>query len=206
MINQMNKLAGNTINQALVVAETIVGVSRAAAEGTSQLMFKVKKPLRDAAGTGIRLNTISHKSVEKLVKVQARAIERSVDAGAARLALAARAPSLKALIDQQVSLLPETQKRLKGDLRDTWQVFVDAGTEIGDTLGIGKSNGTGKTKPRGKRKSAAVRKTRAGRKPASKRAKTKTRRVSKKVAAPAKAVKKAPARRAKAKKTTRKAA
>ncbi len=206
MINQMNKLAGNTINQALVVAETIVGVSRAAAEGTSQLMFKVKKPLRDAAGTGIRLNTISHKSVEKLVKVQARAIERSVDAGAARLALAARAPSLKALIDQQVSLLPETQKRLKGDLRDTWQVFVDAGTEIGDTLGIGKSNGTGKTKLRGKRKSAAVRKTRAGRKPASKRAKTKTRRVSKKVAAPAKAVKKAPARRAKAKKTTRKAA
>lgn len=206
MINQMNKLAGNTINQALVVAETIVGVSRAAAEGTSQLMFKVKKPLRDAAGTGIRLNTISHKSVEKLVKVQARAIERSVDAGAARLALAARAPSLKALIDQQVSLLPETQKRLKGDLRDTWQVFVDAGTEIGDTLGIGKSNGTGKTKPRGKRKSAAVRKTRAGRKPASKRAKTKTRRVSKKVAAPAKAVKKAPARRAKARKTTRKAA
>lgn len=206
MINQMNKLAGNTINQALVVAETIVGVSRAAAEGTSQLMFKVKKPLRDAAGTGIRLNTISHKSVEKLVKVQARAIERSVDAGAARLALAARAPSLKALIDQQVSLLPETQKRLKGDLRDTWQVFVDAGTEIGDTLGIGKSNGTGKTKLRGKRKSAAVRKTRAGRKPASKRAKTKTRRVSKKVAAPAKAVKKAPARRAKARKTTRKAA
>lgn len=206
MINQMNKLAGNTINQALVVAETIVGVSRAAAEGTSQLMFKVKKPLRDAAGTGIRLNTISHKSVEKLVKVQARAIERSVDAGAARLALAARAPSLKALIDQQVSLLPETQKRLKGDLRDTWQVFVDAGTEIGDTLGIGKSNGTGKTKLRGKRKSAAVRKTRAGRKPASKRAKTKTRRVSKKVAAPAKAVKKAPARRAKTKKTTRKAA
>ena len=79
MFYQVNKLANQTIDQAIVVAETVVGVSRAAAEGTAQMMTKVKKPLRGAARTGLRLNRISHASVEKLVKHQAKALERSVD-------------------------------------------------------------------------------------------------------------------------------
>lgn len=160
MFNQVNKLANQTINQAMTVADTFVGVSRAAAKGTARIMFKAKKPLRDAAKTGVRLNRISHNSVEKLVKVQAKAIERSVDAGAARLELAARAPSLKALINEQVSLLPETRKRLTGDLRNTWEIFVEAGSEIGSTLRPGK---IAKAKP-AKRKSAAT--TKAKSKPA----------------------------------------
>ncbi len=161
MLNRINKLANTTVNQALVVADTFVGVSRAAAEGTAQLMFKAKKPIRDVADTGVRLNRISHKSIEKLVKVQAKAIERSVDAGAARLELAARAPSLKALVEEQVGLLPETRKRLRGDVRKTWSVLTDAGNEIGATLRGDK--------PAGKRKTAKKSTTTRTRRAASKK-------------------------------------
>lgn len=163
MLNRINKLANSTVNQALVVADTFVGVSRAAAEGTAQLMFKARKPIRDAADTGLRLNRISHKSIEKLVKVQAKAIERSVDAGAARLELAARAPTLKALVEEQVSLLPETRKRLKSDVQKTLAVFSEAGNEIGATL-------------RGEKPATR-------RKPAKKRTTTRTRRATAKKAA-----------------------
>lgn len=176
MFNQVNKLANETINQAMIVADTVVGVSRAAAEGTARMMFKAKKPLRDAAKTGVKLNRISHNSVEKLVKVQAKALERSVDAGAARLELAARAPSLKALINEQVALLPETRKRIGGDLRNTWEIFVEAGSEIGSTL-----------RPRKAAKAASTRKKPATRKAASKKtASKKTASKSKKRAASSK--------------------
>ena len=198
MLYQVNKLANQTIEQAITVAETFVGVSRAAAEGTAQMMFRAKKPLRDVARTGVRLNRISHNSVEKLVKQQARALERSVDAGAARLELAARAPSLKALIDQQVSLLPETKKRLSGDLRETWEIFVEAGSEIGTTL---RPRKTSKSKP-AKRKAKTTRKT------ASKKSSKASKRSGKKRVSAAKSRAKTPAKTAKrsAKSVSKKAA
>lgn len=169
MFNRVNKLANEALNQSKTVAETMVGVSRAAAKGTAQLMFKAKKPLRDVARTSVRLNKISHQSVEKLVKVQAKAIERSVDAGAARLELAARAPTLKALINQQVSLMPETRKRLQGDLRNTWEIFVEAGTEIGSTFRSAKPAAVRK---QAKRKSKSKKRATAVKRTAKKRAKT----------------------------------
>lgn len=196
MFNQVNKLANQTINQAMIVADTVVGVSRAAAEGTAQMMFKAKKPLRDVAKKGVRLNRISHNSVEKLVKVQAKALERSVDAGAARLELAARAPTFRALIDEQVSLLPETRKRLTGDLRNTWEIFVEAGSEIGSTLRPRKataskrSKGAAKTTAKKTAKTTARKTSKANskRKPVKRTAKTRAtkKRVAKSKAATAK--------------------
>ncbi|NNF52448.1 MAG: TIGR01841 family phasin [Gammaproteobacteria bacterium] len=198
MFYQVNRLANQTIDQAITVAETFVGVSRAAAEGTAKIMFKAKKPLRDAARTGVRLNRISHNSVEKLVKQQARALERSVDAGAARLELAARAPSLKALINEQVSLLPETKKRLGGDLRETWEIFVEAGSEIGTTLRPRKA---AKSKP-------AKRKAKSARKAASKASPKATRRGAKKrvSASKAKTTKRAKSAKPAARRVSKKAA
>ncbi len=187
MLNQVNKLAYETVNQAMIVADTVVGVSRAAAQGTAQLMVKVKKPLRDAADTGVRLNRISHKSVEKLVRVQAKAIERSVDAGAARLELAARAPSLQALVKEQVALLPETRKRLSGNFKEAWQVLVDAGNEINATLRVNGQNV--------KRKAPAKRAPAKGKRTARK-ATTAAKRKTKKTAATVKRTAKKTARKA----------
>jgi hypothetical protein len=184
-----NKLATGAVDQTLMVAETVVGLGRAAAEGTAQVMLKAKTPLRNAANAGIKINDITHRGVTRLVKVQAKALERSVDAGAARFKLAAKAPSVRALIKTQLELLPATRARLEGNLRDTWTVVTETGSEFG-TLFYRK-----KPASKGKRKSKT---TRARRKPVAKKAAARKKATAGKTTRGARVVRKTSTRRRKA--------
>lgn len=128
---QLNKLASGAIDQTMMVTETVVALTRSAALGTAQVIHLARTPVRNIARTTISMNDIAHKGINKLVKVQAKAIERSVEAGAARLELAAKAPSVKALVKTQIDLLPHTRQRIRSDLRNTWTVVTETGSEFG---------------------------------------------------------------------------
>ena len=166
---QINKLAAGAIDQTMMVAETVVALSRSAAESTAQVIQMAKTPVRNVARTCIKINDITHKGITRLVKVQAKAIERSVEAGAARLELAARAPSVRDLVKTQLELLPHTRARLKGDLRDTWTVVTETGSEFGALFSWNQPEMKGTPTSKRKSKAKTTRKPRAKKAAASKK-------------------------------------
>jgi hypothetical protein len=111
-------------------ADAVLSSLRKATENTADFIASGKTPIRKLADTGIKLNRVSHKGFEKLVRNQASLLEGTLDDGAARLKLAARADSFRALVGDQLASLPSSRERTIGTARKSLDIVVDTGTEI----------------------------------------------------------------------------
>ena len=134
MKSRIDNLARAAVDQPRHIGAVIVKALRQGTRQAATYVAGAKTPVRKVATTGLRLNAISHKSLEKLVKHQLSTFEAAVEDGAQRLTAAAEADDLRALLSEQVARLPATRKRVVGEARKTLAILVDTGMELRDLV------------------------------------------------------------------------
>ena len=180
MIAKIEKIARQFRVEAGQQADRVISSLRQVTVNTADMIASGKTPVRKIADTGVKLNRISHKGVEKLVKNQASLIETTLDDSAARLKLAARASDIRTLVGDQMASLSSSRQRTIGKARKNIDIVVDTGTEIRGVV-RGAIEELRPVKP------VAKRATRAGKKVAKKATATR-KRVTKKATATRKTV------------------
>ncbi|MGB5590952.1 MAG: phasin family protein [Gammaproteobacteria bacterium] len=184
MITKIEKLARNVRAEYGTLTNRAIKRIRNATLDTAEMVSSSRTPVRKFTDAGLQINRISHKGLEKLVKQQANFVDSAIEGGARRLELAARADSLRALVGDQISMLPKSRHWAVLNARKTIEIVKDAGDEIGGVL------------------RATVVVPNKARKTTKKTAKKSTRKVAARTRRPA--AKKATTRKAAAKKTTAK--
>jgi hypothetical protein len=142
------------------------------------------------ADTSLKLNALSHKSFEKMVKQQVAALDDLIDGSVHRIEMAAKAKSVKALVDGQISTLPKTRKHAVKNAKKTVALVKDTGDAFGDLFKdvvVDISSARKGGKPVAKKKAAG--------RPAGKK-KAATRKAAAKPAAKKRVARKAPAKAA----------
>ena len=91
MIAKIEKMARDLRAEYGLAAERALKKIRSATLDTADFIAKSKGPVRKIADTSLKLNRISHKGMEKLVKSQVHFVEATIDDGSHRLEMAARA-------------------------------------------------------------------------------------------------------------------
>ncbi len=134
MITRIEKLARDVRAEYGTIATRTIKRIRAATLDTADMIDGSRKPVRKITEAGLRINRISSKGVEKLVKQQATFVDSAIEAGAHRLELAARADSFRALIGDQISMLPNARHWAVLNARKTIAIVKDTGDEIGGVL------------------------------------------------------------------------
>lgn len=134
MMDKIEKLARDLRADYGIVTNKALDKIRAATLDTADLVAKTKDPVRKIADTGLKINRISYRGMEKLMKSQVRFFEATIDDGAKRLEMAARADSLRALFGDQIATLPESRERAMTNARKSIDVVRDTGDEIGGVL------------------------------------------------------------------------
>ena len=134
MIENIEKIAQNIKTESRLLADRAVAGLRGATLETAGLLNKSKGPVRAAAQAGLKFNSVSHRSIEKLLKAQVHAFEDLVDGGSRRLEMAARAKTLKALVEDQVAALPTAKDTAIGNARKTVEIVRATGDELSDIV------------------------------------------------------------------------
>jgi hypothetical protein len=200
MMNKIEKIADNLKTETRMIADRAIASMRTAGLETAGLLTKTKGPVHAIADTSLKLNTLSHKSFEKMVKQQVAALDDLIDGSAHRIEMAAKAKTVKALVDGQISSLPKTRKHAVKNAKKTVALVKDTGDAFGDLFKdvvVDISSARKGGKPVAKKKAAgrpAAKKKAAGR-PAGKK-KAATRKAAAKPAAKKRAARKAPAKAA----------
>ncbi|MFK8016166.1 MAG: phasin family protein [Gammaproteobacteria bacterium] len=130
MNNPMQEFVRPLVDTSVRMVTNTLSGSRDLAVNGAQLVAKGRKPLHLVTESGLRLNTISHKSVARLMNVQAEMIEGTLVGTAKRLETAANANSVRELVNEQVALIPATRERLADDARKMLTVITDTGEDI----------------------------------------------------------------------------
>ena len=188
MMNRIEQLADNLKAESRTLADRAVAGLRSAGLETAELLTKSKRPVHALADSGLKLNNIAHKSVEKLLKQQVAVLDDILDGGARRLETAARARTIRTLVDGQISTLPKTRKHAVKNARKTVTLVRETGDAVGDLFKDVVVDISSARKPAPKKAAGrpAARKKAPGRKPAAKR-KTAARKASAKKRASRKA-------------------
>jgi hypothetical protein len=132
IIEQLNQ-AGRQAQARLVgYADSAVQRARGSAQRAAARVVAARTPVKTLAEATQRLNDLSHRYVEQLVRQQSKALEGAITAGARHLERAARAEDLKGLIADQAELISASRERLKRDLKATWTIAAGTGREIRD--------------------------------------------------------------------------
>ena len=189
MNNPVQEFVRPLVDTSIRMVTNTLSSSRDLAVNGAHLVAKGRKPLHLVTESGLRLNTISHKSIARLMNVQAEMIEGTLVGTAKRLETAAKAHSVRELLNEQVALIPATRERLTGDARKMMDVITDTGGDIKELVSgtVSALSDSGKTAAKTTRRvtkkasNAAKRATAKTRKTATK-AKATTTRTKKKVA------------------------
>lgn len=179
-MNRIEKLADTVKAESRQLADRAIKGLRTAGLETAEIITKTKKPVHAIADTGLKFNTLSHKSIEKLVKQQVAAIDEFIDGSAERLEKAARARTVRTLVEGQISTLPQTRKHAVKNARKTVTLVRETGDAFGDLFKDVVVDISSARKPAAKKKTAGRRKAAAskkapGRKPAAKKTAAKKR-------------------------------
>lgn len=180
MMNRIEKLADTVKAESRQLADRAIKGLRTAGLETAGIITKTKKPVHAIADTGLKFNTLSHKSIEKLVKQQVAAIDDLIDGSAERLEKAARARTVRTLVEGQINTLPQTRKHAVKNARKTVSLVRETGDAFGDLFKDVVVDISSARKPAAKKKTAGRRKAAAtkkapGRKPAAKKTAAKKR-------------------------------
>lgn len=182
MMNRIEQLADTLKAESRQLADRAIKGMRTAGLETAGLITKTKRPVHAIADTGLKLNTLSHKSIEKLLKQQVSMFDDIIDGSADRLEKAARARTVRTLVEGQISALPKTRQHAVKNAKKTVSLVRETGDSFGDLL-----------------KDVVV-DISSARKPAARKSAAKKRPAAKKASAKKTAAKKRTARKASAKK------
>ena len=172
--NLLNKAAEETRGR----VETVVSTTQSQVEKASKIVADGKKPVRRATDMGLTLNDIYYRTARDLLKFQARTVEKNIDALAARLREAAKAGSVRELLEIPRAAVPAAANRTVDDVRGAFGIVRSAASDVAGVV----TSITQKPKKKAAAKRAPTRKKAATKKrAASKKAARKT--VARKAAA-----------------------
>jgi phasin family protein len=109
-----------------------VSAARDSVLNAAHRVAAAKQPVRTLAVAGQKLSHVSSRYFEQLFGQQAHMLEGAIEAGAERLKRAAKAETLRELINDQKDLGTATRERLGADLKATWKIATDTGAELRD--------------------------------------------------------------------------
>jgi hypothetical protein len=132
MMNKIEQLADNLKAESRLMADRAVASLRSAGLETAQIITRTKRPVHAVADTGLKLNALSQKSIEKLVKQQIAVFDDLIDGSARRIEMAARAKSMKTLVDAQIAMLPKSRDHALANAKKTAALVRDTGDAFGD--------------------------------------------------------------------------
>ena len=95
---------------------------------------KGKKPVKTLSKMGLKLNAVSHRTADKVLRQQVKAVNSQIDITATRLRNAADARSVRQLVADQVRMIPENAALFAGNARETVSIVAAAGSEVGSIL------------------------------------------------------------------------
>jgi len=186
MMTKIENFADNLKAESRVMADRAVAGLRTAGLETAGFITKSKRPVKAVEKASLKLNALTHKSIESLLKQQFTMVEDLIDESAKRIEMAAKAKSVKTLVEGQVAALPKSRDQAVANAKKTVAIVRDTGDAFGDLF---KDTVVDISSARPARKKATRKKAPA-----------------KKTAAKKRAARKAPARKAAAKKTVAKKA
>lgn len=194
MMNKIEQLADTLKTESRQLADRAISGIRSAGLETAGLLAATKGPVHSIADTGLKLNNLSHKSIERLLKQQVAALDDLIDGGTRRLEKASRAQTVRTLVDGQISTLPKSRDQAVRNARKTVAIVRDTGKDLGDLVkdvvvdissaGKGRKPAAKKAAGRPAKKKAATRKPAAKKATAKKTTARKTT-AKKRVAKPA---------------------
>jgi hypothetical protein len=175
MMNRIEQIAENLKAESRLLADRAIARMRNAGLETASLITSAKTPVRVAADTGLKFNTLTHKSIEKLLKQQAAALEELIDGSADRVEMAARAVSMRVLVEAQISTLPTSRDHVVDNARKTVAIVRDTGDALGELVKeavVDISSARTRRTPAARKAAGrpAAKKKAPGRKPAAKKA------------------------------------
>jgi hypothetical protein len=192
MMNKIEKFADNVKAETRMMADRAISGMRTASLETAGLLTRTKRPVHAIANTSLKLNNLTHKSFEKIVKQQVAVLDDLIDGSAYRLETAARARTVKGLVDGQISAMPKTRKHAVKNAKKTVALAKGTGEAFGDLLKDAVVDIS--SPPKGGIKQVAKKKA-AGRPAAKKKAATR-KAAARKPAAKKRVARKAPAKTA----------
>ncbi len=104
--------------------------ARGALSRTAGLVASAKGPTQRIGTAGLRINEVAHDGIDQLVRHQVHVVEGIFDDSAQRLQVAAQAGSLRSLVNEQVSMLPQTRSRVISDVRTTFTILDDTRAKL----------------------------------------------------------------------------
>lgn len=118
--------------RARAYGDTAVAAARRSTLRAAERVAGAQSRVRTLAVAGQRLSNLSNRYLEQLIGQQAHTLEGVIDGGVERLKRAAKAATLRSLIDEQKTLWAQGRKQLSKDLRATWQIAKGTGRELRD--------------------------------------------------------------------------
>ncbi len=106
--------------------------SRGAVTQAAALLTDSKGPIEIAAKFANGLNDVNHRYIRKVVKLNGKALQGSVDGGIKRLKAAGSAKDLRSLYQGQLDFFTASRDRLVDDFREGLKLARETGTEVKD--------------------------------------------------------------------------
>jgi phasin family protein len=126
-------------DQATIYAERAAEAARATADLAASRVAAARAPIDVLTEASLKLNSLSHEHIARLVRRQAAMLKAAVGEGEQRLQRLARAASLPQALAGQAEDLTDIPRRIADNMRQTWAILADAGRDVsqlaGTTLG-----------------------------------------------------------------------
>lgn len=151
---KFENLYSSTAEKARTQAEDVIAGAQDRVEKAGDWVVGRKTPVRKLTSAGLKLSAISHRTTDKLLKQQAKAIEGEFEALGRFLGNVADTSNVRQFIRDQASVVPRLTQRAIANSRDTFSILRDAGRDAGGLLRGTISELRGKTVAKKARKSA----------------------------------------------------
>lgn len=132
IIEQLSRAGRQVQARVAGYADSAVQSARGSVRKAADRVTAARAPVKTLAEATQRLNDVSHRYVEQLVRQQVQTLEGVITDGAKRLERAAKAEGFKALVVNQAELMSASRDRLTRDLKATWAIASSTGREIGE--------------------------------------------------------------------------
>jgi len=99
MMNRIEQFTDNLKSESRLMADRAVAGLRTAGLETAGFISRTKRPVHAVADTTLKLNALSHKSIEKLLKQQVKMLDTLIDESASRIEKVAKAKDVSDLKD-----------------------------------------------------------------------------------------------------------
>jgi len=111
-------------------AEQVLHLAQRGAKRAAEHVEAAGPRMATLAGAGLKLTEITFRCVDQLLRQGIESAQGTLDDGARRLRLSAKARTFGALYAAQRAALPKTRRRVAEDLETTWRIMSSASRDI----------------------------------------------------------------------------